>query len=165
MSGIRVKITANGYLGEIVGAAVKVSKADNNELPNRPEVEAQKDTAGKYTEFKINNFNSDEQEYLYTIQRPTSGNEWPTDGTEIHSSTVTGLTEGNTYYIFTRFKETDTQTAGSLVNRDSVKLYNDVSLHYVVAGRLRQRRKDLYQEGQERYAEGQRRPQQRQFLE
>ena len=128
---IRVVVTANGYLGEIVGAAVKVSKADNNELPNRPEVEAQKDTAGKYTEFKINNFNSDEQEYVYTTSAPTSGNEWPTDGTEIHSSTVTGLTEGNTYYIFTRFKETDTQTAGSLVNRDSVKLYNDVSLHYV----------------------------------
>ncbi len=129
---IRVVVTANGYLGEIVGAAVKVSKADNNELPNRPEVEAQKDTAGKYTEFKINNFNSDEQEYVYTTSAPTSGNEWPTDGTEIHSSTVTGLTEGNTYYIFTRFKETDTQTAGSLVNRDSVKLYNDVSLHYVL---------------------------------
>lgn len=98
---IRVKITANGYLGEIVGAAVKVSKADNNELPNRPEVEAQKDTAGKYTEFKINNFNSDEQEYVYTTSAPTSGNEWPTDGTEIHSSTVTGLTEGNTYlYLY-----------------------------------------------------------------
>ena len=129
---IRVKVTAEGYLGEIVGAPVKVSKAANNNLPARPEVEAQTGAAGKYTEFKINNFNSDKQEYVYTISAPTSGNEWPTDGTEIHSSTVTDLTEGNTYYIFTRFKETDTQTAGSLVNRDSVKLYEHVPLHYVL---------------------------------
>lgn len=129
---IRVKITAEGYLGEIVGAAVKVSKADNNELPNRPEVEAQKDTAGKYTEFKINNFNSDEQEYVYTTSAPTSGNEWPTDGTEIHSSTVTGLTEGNTYYIFTRFKETDTHTAGSKISSSSVLLDDETKLNRII---------------------------------
>ena len=30
---IRVKVTAEGYLGEIVGAAVKVSKAANNDYP------------------------------------------------------------------------------------------------------------------------------------
>ena len=127
---IRVKITANGYLGEIVGAAVKVSKADNNNLPARPEVEAQTGADGKYTKFEINNF-SDEQEYVYTTSAPTSGNEWPNDGTEIHSSTVT-VTEGNTYYIFTRYKATDTHTAGSLVSRNSVKLFNDVPLQYVL---------------------------------
>ena len=128
---IRVVVTANGYLGEIVGAAVKVSKAANNELPNRPEVEAQKDTDGKYTEFKINNFNSDEQEYVYTTSAPTSGNEWPT-GTPITSATVEDLTEGSTYYIFTRYKETATHTAGSLVSIDSVKLYNDFALNRVL---------------------------------
>ena len=30
---IRVKVTAEGYLGEIIGAAVKVSKAANNNYP------------------------------------------------------------------------------------------------------------------------------------
>ena len=128
---IRVKITANGYLGEIVGMAVKVSKAANDNLPARPEVEAQTGADGKYTKFEIKNFNSDEQEYVYTTSAPTSGNEWPNDGTEIHSSTVT-VTEGNTYYIFTRYKATDTHTAGSLVSRNSVKLYNYVPLDGVV---------------------------------
>ena len=129
---IRVVVTAEGYLGEIIGAALKVNKAANNELPNRPEVEAQKDTDGKYTEFKINNFNSDEQEYVYTTSAPTSGNEWPDSGKEIDSSTVTGLTEGETYYIYTRYKGTATHTAGSLVSRDSVKLYNDFALNRVL---------------------------------
>ena len=127
---IRVKITANGYLGEIVGAAVKVSKAANNKLPNRPEVEAQKDTAGNYT-VKINNF-SDEQEYVYTTIAPTSGNEWPDGGKKIDSSTVTDLTEGNTCYIFTRYKGTATHTAGSLVSRNSIKLFDNVPLKGVV---------------------------------
>ena len=129
---IRVKITAEGYLGEIIGLAVKVSKDANNKLPNRPEVEAQKDTDGKYTEFKINNFNFDEQEYVYTTSAPTSGNEWPTSGTEINSTPVTGLTEGNTYYIFTRYKGTATHTAGSLVSRDSVRLYDYGPLQHVL---------------------------------
>ena len=40
---IRVKITANGYLGEIVGAALKVSKADNNNYPAVIQLEAVKD--------------------------------------------------------------------------------------------------------------------------
>ncbi len=128
---IRVKITAEGYLGEIVGAAVKVRKADNNKLPDRPEVEAQKDASGNYT-VKINNFNSAEQEYVYTTIAPTSGNEWPTGGMEIDSSTVTGLTEGNTCYIFTRYKGTATHTAGSLVSRNSIKLFNDLSLQHVL---------------------------------
>ena len=127
---IRVKITAEGYLGEIVGAAVKVSKADNNELPNRPEVEAQKDTAGKYTEFKINNFNSDEQEYVYT-DSPASGSGWPS-GTPISSATVEELDTGRTYYIYTRFKETDTHTAGSKISSSSVLLDDETKLNRII---------------------------------
>lgn len=73
---IRVKITAEGYLGEIVGAAVKVSKAANDDNPAWPDVVAQKD-GDAYKKFEITNFNSN-QEYVYTTSAPTSGNEWPT---------------------------------------------------------------------------------------
>ena len=81
---IRVKVTAEGYLGEIVGAAVKVSKAANDNTPAPPAVEAQKDDSGAYKKFVISDFNSN-QEYVYTTSAPTSGNEWPT-GTPISSA-------------------------------------------------------------------------------
>lgn len=74
---IRVVVTAEGYLGEIVGAPVKVSKAANDDNPAWPDVVAQKDGSGAYKNFVINGFNSD-QEYVYTTSAPTSGNEWPT---------------------------------------------------------------------------------------
>ena len=57
---IRVVVTANGYLGEIVGAAVKVSKADNNnKYPEVIKLEAVKNGEGNYNGFKITNFDSD----------------------------------------------------------------------------------------------------------
>ena len=128
---IRVVVTAEGYLGEIVGAALKVSKAANDNTPAPPTVAAQKDGSNAYTKFEITNFNS-EQEYVYTTGAPTSGNEWPTGGTEIGSSTVTGLTEGNTYYIFTRYKETDTHTAGSKISSSSVLMDEVTRLNRII---------------------------------
>lgn len=128
---IRVVVTAEGYLGEIVGAAVKVSKAANDSTPAPPTVAAQKDNSNAYTKFEITNFNS-EQEYVYTTGAPASGNEWPTGGTEIGSSTVTGLTEGNTYYIFTRYKETDTHTAGSKITSSSVLMDEVTRLNRII---------------------------------
>ena len=127
---IRVKITANGYLGEIVGAAVKVSKAANDDTPTWPDVVAQKDDSGAYKNFVINGFNSD-QEYVYTTSAPTSGNEWPT-GTPITSATVENLTAGSTYYIFTRYKETATQTAGSKIRSSSVLLDDETKLNKII---------------------------------
>ena len=128
---IRVVVTAEGYLGEIVGAALKVSKAANDNTPAPPTVAAQKDGSNAYTKFEITDFNS-EQEYVYTTSAPTSGNEWPTGGTEIGSSTVTGLTEGNTYYIFTRYKETDTHTAGSKITSSSVLMDEVTRLNRII---------------------------------
>ena len=122
---IRVKITANGYLGEIVGAAVKVSKADNNGYPAVIQLEAVKDSAGTYNGFKIKNFDSG-CEYVYS---DTSTPDWSKN--KITSDTVTGLTSNTTYYVFARFKETATQTAGSIVSKNSIKLYNYVPLQYV----------------------------------
>ena len=129
---IRVKITAEGYLGEIVGAAVKVSKAANDNTPAPPAVEAQKDDSGAYTKFVISEFNSSNQEYVYTTSAPTSGSEWPTGGTEITSATVKNLTAGSTYYIYTRYKESDTHTAGSKISSSSVLLDEITKLNRII---------------------------------
>lgn len=123
---IRVKVTAEGYLGEIIGAAVKVSKAANNNYPEVIQLEAVQDGAGNYTGFEIKDFNSD-YEYVYsTIDTP----DWSAN--QITSATVTGLTSDNTYYVFARFKETATHTAGSIVSRNSIGLFDTVYLEGVV---------------------------------
>lgn len=122
---IRVKITAEGYLGEIIGAAVKVSKADNNGYPEVIKLEAVKN-GEDYTGFKITNFDSD-CEYVYST---TDTPKW--DENKITSETVTGLTSDKTYYVFARFKETATHTAGSIVSKNSIGLFDNVPLHYVL---------------------------------
>lgn len=122
---IRVKVTAEGYLGEIVGAPVKVSKAANNNYPDVIQLEAEQDGTGNYTGFKITNFASD-CEYVYST---TSTPDWSAN--QITSATVTDLTSDTTYYVFARFKETATHTAGSIVSKNSIKLYDNVPLQYV----------------------------------
>ena len=128
---IRVVITKNGYLGEIVSAPAKVSKAANDNTPSLPNVTAQKNADGTYTAFQISNFKSD-QEYIYTTSAPTSGNGWPTGGTPITSATVNGLNQGSTYYIFTRYKESDTHQTGSKVSSTSVLLDEITKLSRVI---------------------------------
>ena len=123
---IRVKVTAEGYLGEIVGAALKVSKAANNNYPEVIKLEAVKNGAGNYNGFKITNFDSD-YEYVYST---TDAPNWSAN--QISSATVTGLTSNTTYYVFARFKETNTHTAGSIVSKNSIMLYDYVPLHYVL---------------------------------
>ena len=128
---IRIVITKKGYLGQIVGAPVKVSKATNDKTPSQPNVTAQKNADGTYTAFQISNFKSD-QEYVYTTSAPTSGSGWPTGGTPITSSTVDGLTKGSTYYIFTRYKGTDTHQTGSKIISNSVLLDEITMLNRVI---------------------------------
>ena len=128
---IRVVITKTGYLGEIVGAPVKVSKAANDNTPSLPNVTAQKNADGTYTAFQISNFKSD-QEYVYTTSAPTSGSGWPTGGTPITSATVNGLDKGSTYYIFTRYKGTDTHQTGSKIISNSVLLDEITKLNRVI---------------------------------
>ena len=123
---IRVVVSAEGYLGEIVGAAVKVSKAANNNYPAVIQLEAVKNGAGNYTGFEIKDFNSD-YEYVYSM---TSTPDW--NANQITSATVTGLTSDTTYYVFARFKETATHTAGSIVSSNSIKLFDNVPLDRVL---------------------------------
>ena len=127
---IRVKVTAEGYLGEIVGAALKVSKAANNDTPVPSTVVARKDGSDAYTKFEITDFKSN-QEYVYTSSPDNSG-EWPTGGTPITSATVEGLSAGSTYYIYTRYKETDTHTAGSKISSSSVLLDEVTKLNRII---------------------------------
>lgn len=125
---IRVKITAEGYLGEIVGAAVKVSKAANNNYPEVIQLEAVQDSAGNYTGFKITNFDSN-CEYVYsTTDTPT----WSANQISSATAAETGLASDTTYYVFARFKETATHTAGSIVSNNSIKLFDYVPLGRVL---------------------------------
>lgn len=42
------------------------------------------------------------------------------------------MTSDTTYYVFARFEETATHTAGSIVSSNSIKLYNNVALDRVL---------------------------------
>lgn len=143
---IRVVITKEGYLGEIVSTPAKVSKAANDNTPSLPNVTAQKNADGTYTAFQISNFKSD-QEYIYTTSAPTSGNGWPTGGTPITSATVNGLNQGSTYYIFTRYKESDTHQTGSKVSSNSVLLDNITMLNRVILTDANGRKYNFYGSG------------------
>ena len=143
---IRVVITKNGYLGEIVSTPAKVSKAANDNTPSLPNVTAQKNADGTYTAFQISNFKSD-QEYIYTTSAPTSGNGWPTGGTPITSATVNGLNQGSTCYIFTRYKESDTHQTGSKVSSTSVLLDNITMLNRVILTDANGRKYNFYGSG------------------
>ena len=143
---IRVIITKEGYLGEIVSTPAKVSKAANDNTPSLPNVTAQKNADGTYTAFQISNFKSD-QEYIYTTSAPTSGNGWPTGGTPITSATVNGLNQGSTYYIFTRYKGTDTHQTGSKVSSTSVLLDNITMLNRVILTDANGRKYNFYGSG------------------
>lgn len=143
---IRVVITKEGYLGEIVSTPAKVSKAANDNTPALPNVTAQKNADGTYTAFQISNFKSD-QEYIYTTSAPTSGNGWPTGGTPITSATVNGLNQGSTYYIFTRYKGTDTHQTGSKVSSTSVLLDEITMLNRVILTDANGRKYNFYGSG------------------
>ena len=143
---IRVVITKKGYLGEIVSTPAKVSKAANDNTPALPNVTAQKNADGTYTAFQISNFKSD-QEYVYTTSAPTSGNGWPTGGTPITSATVNGLNQGSTYYIFTRYKDTDTHQTGSKVSSTSVLLDEITMLNRVILTDANGRKYNFYGSG------------------
>ena len=143
---IRVVITKKGYLGEIVSTPAKVSKAANDNTPSLPNVTAQKNADGTYTAFQISNFKSD-QEYIYTTSAPTSGNGWPTGGTPITSATVNGLKKGSTYYIFTRYKESDTHQTGSKVSSTSVLLDEITMLNRVILTDANGRKYNSYGSG------------------
>ena len=112
---IRVTATAAGYLGKLAGASLTVSKEVQDREPVTPEVQVPKDSGSGYTRFHISSSYASNQEYVYSTTR-TDG--WPT-GSDVKKVSdyglVDGLTDGETYYLYTRLKETATHKAGSKV--------------------------------------------------
>ena len=103
---IRVKITADGYEGALYSDARAVSKNDNLEMPGRPTMTS----SGKTV--TITNY-SDKQEYVYsTTQLDVS--KW-SQGTAISGKTFT-VPQYGTYYVYTRFKATNTTNTGMYLN-------------------------------------------------
>ena len=107
--------TAAGYLGKLAGASLTVSKEVQDREPVTPEVQVPKDPGSGYTRFHISSGYESNQEYVYSTTR-TDG--WPT-GSDVKKVSdyglVDGLTDGETYYLYTRLKETATHKAGSKV--------------------------------------------------
>ena len=128
---VRVTAKADGYWGILEGSWVKISKEANKEEPSWPNLETQKDDSGSYTQFRILNYRSD-HEYVYTT---SSCEGWPEDGVVISSDTVTGLSQGATYYVYARYKETNTTLPGQKVVRNTVLLDDPEMLHKIVLNR------------------------------
>ena len=127
---LRVKMTAEGWYGELVSAPVQVSKAANNTVPDEIKVTALKNTtSGTYDGVKIENFDPGTYEYVWST---TSTPDWAEN--RFTTATKDELTAGETYYIFARFKETATHLTGSRVNATSVTLYDTVSVTEIKLG-------------------------------
>ncbi len=81
-----------------------------------------------YTAFAITDFDT-EKEYVYT---ESVQNEWPSSGKSINSNTVSGLVSGKTYYVYVRYKGTDTTESGTVVRSSSVLLDNENRLYRLI---------------------------------
>lgn len=105
-SKIRVKVTADDYEGALYSDAREVSKNDNLTMPDRPTMTSSQKTV------TITNY-SDKQEYVYSTT-PLDATKW-SQGTAISGKTFTVPSYG-TYYVYTRFKGTDTTNTGLYLN-------------------------------------------------
>ena len=129
---IRVTATAAGYLGKLAGASLTVSKEVQDREPVTPEVRVSEDPGHTYTSFNISSGYQNDQEYVYSTTQ-TEG--WPT-GSDVKKVSdyglVDGLTNGQTYYLYTRLKETKTHKAGSKVICKTVFMGDPMNLTKLV---------------------------------
>lgn len=122
---LRVRMTADGWFDELVSAPVKVSKAANNTDPGFPTLTVDKKS---YTVFAITDFDST-KEYVYS-ESVQDG--WPSSGKSINSDKVSGLVSGKTYYVYVRYKGTDTTESGTVVRSSSVLMGNENRLYRLI---------------------------------
>ncbi len=122
---LRVRMTADGWFDELVSAPVEVSKAANNTDPGFPTLTVDKRS---YKAFAITDFDT-EKEYVYT---ESGQDEWPSSGKSINSNTVSVPVSGKTYYVYVRYKGTDTTESGTVVRRSSVLMDNENRLHRLI---------------------------------
>ncbi|MBP3413542.1 MAG: S-layer homology domain-containing protein [Oscillospiraceae bacterium] len=105
-SKIRVKVTADGYEGALYSAERAVEKNDNLTTPERPTMTSSQKTV------TITNY-SDKQEYVYSTTQ-LDGTKW-SQGTAISGKIFT-VPEYGTYYVYTRYKATNTTNTGLYLN-------------------------------------------------
>ena len=105
-SKIRVKVTADDYEGALYSDAREILKNDNLAMPDRPTMTSSQKTV------TITNY-SDKQEYVYSTT-PLDATKW-SQGTAISGKTFTVPSYG-TYYVYTRFKATNTTNTGLYLN-------------------------------------------------
>lgn len=117
---IRLTFTGEGCTGKIVGSSITVTKQSNSETPSAAALGIEAD-GGHYTTLRINNYQNT-QEYVYSTSKISDRSTIDWSKNRFTSEKATGLTEGTTYYVYTRFKETDEKQAGFLVAESSIAL-------------------------------------------
>ena len=115
---LRVYVTVAGYTGSVYGSVLKVSKApkaDNDNIPVTPELT----TASPYTTVTITNAKAS-QEYVfnYTGLPPS---DWNGAQSPAADGTLTlNVESGKLVRVYTRYKETETTKAGTLIRHSSI---------------------------------------------
>ena len=133
---IRVIITADGYEGSIVSGALTVAKAFNPASPSKaPDLEARQ-AGPSYTTLRV--YTKAGQDYVWRDSQeadPKAIN-WSvnafTKPADANYVDITGLTEGTTYYVYTRISETESTKAGVGVKYSSLLLKTPDFLQKVV---------------------------------
>lgn len=130
---LRIVITADGYEGSVVSDGITVTKQYNPAAPTyAPTLRTGKGTDGKFSVLRVTIKRG--QDYVWREGKVSdlSTLDWSVnaitaaDGTDY--ADVTGLTEGSTYYVYTRFSETDEMQAGAGIRFSSIKMQ---SLQYL----------------------------------
>ena len=133
---LRIVITANGYEGSIVSDAITVTKAFNPASPSKaPDLEARQ-AGSSYTTLRV--YTKAGQDYVWCDSQEADPKaiDWsvnaftkPADADYVD---ITGLTEGTTYYVYTRISETESTQAGVGVKYSSLLLMTPNFLQKVV---------------------------------
>ena len=135
---IRVIITADGYEGSIVSGALTIAKAFNPALPSKPPVLEARQAGPSYTTLRV--YTKAGQDYVWRDSQEADPKaiDWsvnaftkPADADYVD---ITGLTEGTTYYVYTRISETESTQAGVGVKYSSLELKTPDFLQKVTLG-------------------------------
>lgn len=108
--------TDPNFSGAIYGAPLTVEKGWNMGIPTKPELTY--DAANGKLAVTTDSYR-DNQEYCWTTERSVNSETniatWPTNNVGTGSS-KNGVTEGTTYYVYTRIKGSDTMEAGRIIS-------------------------------------------------
>lgn len=122
---IRVKITADGYGGEVYSQPRTVEKASRKAPDTAPSLTADP----SYTAFTIVGYGLGSFEYYYSdSDTPPTGETEP----NVSAAKVTGLTPGKTYYLFARSKGNYFYEASPWSKPSGITLSKDVYLSRLV---------------------------------